>query len=120
MVKTGKNYRQLVTKIIGKDWTGDRFDRILIHNHVEELDEYIAHLYCCDYEKVKVLDTREQELVIIDTPYDEEVNRTRKLMYQYFLDRVDDVDGEYLCEHLGITQDTLKEHLDYLLGEVTE
>jgi hypothetical protein len=118
MMKSGNNYRKLVTKITGKDWEGDSFDRLLIHNHIEELDEYVEHLYCCDYKKVKVLNTREQEIAIVDTPYDEEVNRTRKLMYEYFMDRVYDVDGEYLCEYLGITPETLKEQLDYLLGEV--
>jgi hypothetical protein len=118
MMKSGNNYRKVVTKITGTDWEGDSFDRLLIHNHVEELDEYVEHLYCCDYKKVKVLNTREQEVAIVDTPYDEEVNRTRKLMYEYFMDRVYDVDGEYLCERLGITPETLKEHLDYLLGEV--
>ena len=39
-------------------------------------------------------------------------------MYEYFMDRVYDVEGEYLCDRLGITQDTLEEQLDYLLGEV--
>lgn len=112
----GRNYRKLATKITGKDWVGDSFDRILVHNLPEEVDEYVEHLYCCDYKKVKVLSTKEQEVVTIDTPYDEEVNRTRELMYKYFLDRVYDIDGEYLCDRLGITQDTLKEHLNYLLG----
>lgn len=118
MMKNGSNYRKLVTRITGKDWDGDSFDRLLIHNHTEELDEYVEHLYCCDYKKIKVLTTKEQEVAIIDTPYDEEVNRTRKLMYEYFMDRVYDVDGEYLCDRLGITPETLKEQLDYLLGEV--
>jgi hypothetical protein len=118
MMKSGNNYRKLVTKITGKDWTGDRFDRILVHNHIEELNEYVDHLYCCDYQKVRVSKMKEQEITIIDTPYDEEVNRTRKLMYEYFMDRVYDIDGEYLCEHLGITQETLMEHLNYLLREV--
>lgn len=115
MMKSGNNYRKLVTKITGKYWDGDRFDRILIHNHTEELDEYVEHLHCCDYKKVKVSDTKEQDIVTVDTPYDEEVNRTRKLMYEYFLDRVYDIDGEYLCDRLNITQDTLREHLEYLL-----
>ena len=115
-MKSGINYRKLVTKITGKDWTGDSFDRILIHHLPDEVDEYVEHLHCCDYKKVKVLSTKEQEVVVIDTPYDEEVNRTRELMYEYFLDRVYDVDGEYLCDRLGITPDTLKEQLDYLLG----
>jgi bifunctional ADP-heptose synthase (sugar kinase/adenylyltransferase) len=118
MTKSGKNYKKLVTKITGKDWTGDRFERTLIHHLPEEVDEYVEHLYACDYQKVKVLSTKEQEIVTIDTPYDEEVNRTRELMYQYFLDRVYDVDGEYLCDYLGITPETLKEQLDYLLGQV--
>ena len=118
MMKNGYNYRKLVTRITGEDWEGDLFDRLLVHNHIEELDEYVEHLYCCDYKKVKVLGTKEQEVTIIDTPYDEEVNRTRKLMYEYFMDRVYDVDGEYLCERLGIAPETLKEQLDYLLGEV--
>lgn len=117
-MKSGNNYRKSVTMITGKDWEGDSFDRLLIHNHVEEVDEYVEHLHCCDYEKVEVIGTIEQEVVIIDTPYDEEVNRTRKLMYEYFMDRVYDVDGEYLCEWLGITQDTLKKQLEYLLKEV--
>lgn len=117
-MKNGNNYRKLVTQITGKDWAGDSFDRLLIHHHTEELDEYVEHLYCCDYKKVKVLTTKEREVTIIDTPYDEEVNRTRRLMYEYFMDRVYDVDGEYLCDRLGITQDTLKEQLDYLLEEV--
>lgn len=114
----GSYYCKSVTRITGKDWDGDTFDRLLIHNHPEELDEYVEHLYCCDYKKVKPLKTREQEVVIIGTPYDEEVDKTRKLMYEYFLDRVYDIDGEYLCERLGITPETLKEQLDYLLGEV--
>lgn len=114
----GNNYRKLVTQITGKDWEGNSFDRLLIHNHVEELDEYIEHLYCCDYEEVKVLDTKEREVTTVETPYDEEVNKTRKLMYEYFLDRVYDIDGEYLCESLGITPETLKEQLDYLLGGI--
>lgn len=117
-MKSGNNYRKLVTKITGKDWDGDTFNRILIHHLPEEVDEYVEHLYCCDYKKVKVSGTKEQEVVIIDTPYDEEVDRTRKLMYEYFLDRVHDIDGEYLCDHLGITQDTLREHLEYLLGGI--
>lgn len=116
MTKSGKNYRKLITKITGKDWTGEPFDRVLVHNIPEEADEYVEHLYCCDYKKVKVLSTREQEIVTLDTPYDEEVARTRKLMYEYFLDRVYDIDGEYLCDRLGIKPDTLKEQLDYLLG----
>ena len=115
MIRSGRNYRKLVTRITGKDWTGDRFDRVLVHHLPEEVDEYVEHLYNCDYKKVKVVSTEEQEIVTIDTPYDEEVNRTRKLMYEYFFDRVYDIDGEYLCDHLGITQDTLKEHLEYLL-----
>ena len=115
-MKCGINYKQLVTKITGKDWTGDSFNRILIHNLPEEVDEYVEHLYCCDYRKVKVSRTKEQEVVIVATPYDEEVNRTRELIYEYFLDRVYDVDGEYLCDRLGITQDTLDEQLHYLLG----
>lgn len=118
MMNGGKNYRRLVTLITGKDWGGDRFSRLVIHRNTEELDEYLEHLYCCDYKKVKVLKTNEQELAVIDTPYDEEVNKTRRLMYEYFMDRVYDVDGEYLCERLGITQDTLKAQLYYLLGEV--
>ena len=118
MMRNGSNYRKLVTRITGKDWGDDSFDRLLIHNHTEELDEYVEHLYCCDYKKVKVLDTKEREIAIIDTPYDEEVNKTRRLMYEYFMDRVYDIDGEYLCERLGITPETLKEQLDYLLGEV--
>lgn len=117
-MKSGNNYRKLVTRITGKDWDGDSFDRLLVHHHTEEVDEYVEHLYCCDYKKVKVLGTKEQEVTIIDTPYDEEVNKTRRLMYEYFMDRVYDVDGEYLCERLGITPETLKEQLDYLLGEV--
>ena len=114
----GENRYKLVTHITGKDWTGDSFDRVLIHNRREEVDEYVEHLYCCDYKEVKVLDTTKQEVVTVYTPYDEEVNRTRKLMYEYFMDRVYDVDGEYLCERLGITPETLKEQLNYLLGEV--
>lgn len=110
------NYRKLVTRITGKDWEGDPFDRLLVHHHTEELDEYIEHLYCCDYQEVNVLGTEEQEIATIDTPYDEEVNRTKKLMYEYFRDRIYDVDGEYLCEHLGITPETLEEQLNYLLG----
>lgn len=117
-MKSGINYRKLVTHITGKDWEGDSFDRLLIHNNVEDLDEYVEYLYCCDYKEVTVLNTREQEAVTIDTTYDEEVNKTRRLMYEYFLDRVYDVDGEYLCERLGITPDTLEEQLNYLLGEV--
>lgn len=117
-MNTGNNYRELMTKIIGKDWDGNQFDRILIHHHPEELDEYVEHLYRCDYEEVKVLESREQEIAIINTPYDEEVRRTRRLMYEYFIDRVYDIDGEYLCELLGITQNTLEEQLLYLLGEV--
>ena len=117
-MKSGKNYRKLVTKITGKDWDGDRFDRILVHNHLEELNEYIEHLYCCDYKLVKVLESREQEITVVDTPYDEEVRRTRRLIYEYVMDRVYDVDGEYLCDHLGITQNTLEEQLLYLLREV--
>ena len=113
---SGSYYRKLVTQITGKNWDGDTFDRLLIHNHIEELDEYVEHLYCCDYKKVKVLKTTEREVVTIDTPYDEEVNKTRRLMYEYFMDRVYDIDGEYLCERLGITPETLKEQLDYLLG----
>ena len=118
MIKGGMNYKMMTTRLTGKDWDGDPFDRLLIHNHPEELDEYVEHLYCCDYKKVKVRDTKEREVTIVDTPYDEEVNRTRKLMYEYFMDRVYDIDGEYLCERLGITPETLKEQLDYLLGEV--
>lgn len=117
-MKSCNNYRKLVTQITGKDWDGDSFDRVVIHNFPEEVDEYVEHLYCCDYKKVKVLGTREQEVATIDTPYDEEVNKTRRLMYEYFMDRVYDVDGEYLCERLGITQETLEEQLNYLLGEV--
>lgn len=117
-MKSGNNYRKLVTKITGKDWEGDSFDRILVHNHLEELDEYVEHLYCCDYKNVTVLNTKEQEIAVIDTPYDKEVKKTRRLMYEYFMDRVYDVDGEYLCDRLGITQDTLKEQLNYLLEEV--
>lgn len=117
-MKSGNNYCKLVTQITGKDWTGESFDRLLIHNRVEELDEYVEHLYYCGYEEVKILETREQDIVTFDTPYDKEVNKTQKLMYEYFMDRVDDVDGEYLCERLGITQDTLREQLNYLLGEV--
>lgn len=113
---SGSYYRKLVTQITGKNWDGDTFDRLLIHNHTEELDEYVEHLYCCDYKKVKVLKTTEREVVTIDTPYDEEVNKTRRLMYEYFMDRVYDIDGEYLCQRLGITPETLKEQLDYLLG----
>lgn len=116
MMKSGKNYRKLVTKIAGKDWTGDPFDRVLVHNLPDEVDEYVEHLYQYGYKTVKVLSTIEQDVVTIDTPYDEEVDRTRELMYEYFLDRVYDVDGEYLCDRLGITPDTLKEQLDYLLG----
>lgn len=115
---SGNNYRKLVTQITGKDWDGDSFDRVVIHNLPGEVDEYVEHLYCCDYKKVKVLATREQEVATIDTPYDQEVKKTRRLMYEYFMDRVYDVDGEYLCERLGITPETLKEQLDYLLGEV--
>lgn len=118
MMKSGNNYRKLVTKITGKDWEGDSFDRVLIHNLPEEVDEYVEHLYCCDCKKVKVSGTREKEVVTIDTPYDEEVNKTLRLMYEYFMDRVYDIDGEYLCERLGITQNTLAEHLNYLLEEV--
>ncbi len=113
-----RNDKVLMTKITGKDWDGDPFNRILIHHLPEEVDEYVEHLHCCDYKKVKVSDTKEREIVISDTPYDEEVNRTRKLMYEYFLDRVYDIDGEYLCDHLGITPETLREHLDYLLGGI--
>lgn len=72
MLKSGRNYRKLVTRIIGKDWTGDSFDRVLIHSFPEEVDEYVEHLYCCDYKKVKVLSTREQEVVTLDTPCDNE------------------------------------------------
>lgn len=115
---TSENYYKLVTHITGKDWTGDSFDRVLIHNRPEEVDEYVEHLYCCDYKEVKVLDTTEKEVVTVYTPYDEKVNKTRKLMYEYFMDRVYDVDGEYLCDRLGITPETLKEQLNYLLGEV--
>ena len=118
MMKSGKNYKKLVTKITGKDWVGDSFERELIHNLPEEVEAYVEHLYCCDYQEVKVLSTRKQEMVTICNPYDQEVNRTRKLMYEYFMDRVYDVDGEYLCERLGITPETLKEQLNYLLGEV--
>ena len=118
MMKSGNNYCKLVTKITGKDWDGDSFDRVLIHNLPEEVDTYIEHLYHCGYKEVKIFYTREQEVVTIDTPYDEEVNKTRKLMYEYFLDRVDDIDGEYLCDRLNITRDTLKEQLNYLRGEV--
>ena len=115
MMKSGNNYNKLVTRLVGEDWVGDSFDRILIHNHLEERDEYVEHLHCCDYKKVKVHQTKEQEVVIVNSPYDEEVNKTKRLMYEYFRDRVYDVDGEYLCDRLGITQDTLKEQLDYLL-----
>ena len=115
---TSENCYKFVTHITGKDWTGDSFDRVLIHNRREEVDEYVEHLYCCDYKEVKVLDITEKEVVTVYTPYDEEVNKTRKLMYEYFMDRVYDVDGEYLCERLGITPETLKEQLNYLLGEV--
>lgn len=117
-MKSGNNYRKFVTEITGKDWEGDLFDRLLIHNLPEEVDDYVEHLYCCDYRGVKVLNTKEQEVVIIDTPYDKDVNKTRRLMYEYFMDRVYDVDGEYLCERLGITPETLKEQLNYLLEEV--
>lgn len=118
MMKNGKNYRKLVTQITGKDWTGDSFDRLLIHNHTEELDEYVEHLYSCDYKTVEIRDIKEQEIAIIDTPYDEEVNKTRRLMYEYFKDRIYDVDGEYLCDSLGITPETLRKQLNYLLEEV--
>lgn len=118
MMKSGNNYRKLVTQIAGKDWEGDSFDRLLIHNLPDEVDEYIEHLYCCDYKEAKVLDTKEREVAIIDTPYDEEVSKTRRLMYEYFMARVYDIDGKYLCECLGITPETLKEQLNYLLGEV--
>lgn len=118
MMKSGNNYRKLVTRITGKDWDGDSFDRLLIHNHTEELDEYVEHLHCCDYKEVKVHTTEKRALAVIDTPYDEEVNKTRKLMYEYFMDRVYDVDGEYLCDRLDITPETLREHLDYLLEKV--
>lgn len=118
MINSGKNYIKLVTQITGEDWEGDSFDRLLIHNNTEELDRYIEHLYCCDYKRVKVLGTKEQEVATIDTPYDEEVKKTLKLMYEYFLDRVYDVDGEYLCERLGITPETLEEQLNYLFEEV--
>lgn len=118
MMKSGKSYRKLVTKITGKDWDGCSFRRVFIHNLPEELDEYIDHLYCCDYKKIRVGKTKVREIVTIDTPYDEEVNKTRKLMYEYFFDRVHDIDGQYLCEHLGITQNTLEEQLRYLYKEV--
>lgn len=118
MMKSGNTYCKLVTRITGKDWTGDSFDRVLIHNRPEEADEYVEHLYYCDYKEVKILSTKEQEVVTIDTPYDKEVNRTAELMYEYFADRVYDVDGEYLCDRLGITPETLTKQLDYLLGEV--
>ena len=114
----GENRYKLVTHIAGKDWTGDSFDRVLIHNRPGEVDEYVELLYRCDYKEVKVLDTTKQEVVTVYTPCDEEVSKTRKLMYEYFMDRVYDVDGEYLCERLGITPETLKEQLNYLLGEV--
>ena len=114
----GENRYKLVTHITGKDWTGDSFDRVLIHNRPGEVDEYVELLYRCDYKEVKVLDTTKQEVVTVYTPSDEEVNKTRKLMYEYFMDRVYDVDGEYLCDRLGITPETLKEQLNYLLGEV--
>ena len=117
-MKSGINYRKLVTQITGKDWDGDSFNRLLVHNFPEEVNEYVEHLYRCDYTKVKVLDMTEREVVTIDTPYDKKVNKTRRLMYEYFMDRVYDVDGEYLCERLGITPETLKEQLNYLLGEV--
>lgn len=117
-MKNGNNYRKLVTQITGKDWDGDSFDRLLIHNLPEELDEYVEHLYRCDYKEVEVLGTKEREVAIVDTPYDEEVNKTRRLMYEYFMDRVCDIDGEYLCDSLGITSETLKDQLNYLLGEV--
>ena len=113
-----ENCYKLVTRITGKDWTGDSFDRVLIHNRREEVDEYVELLYRCGYKKVKVLDTTKKEVVTVYPPYDEEVNKTRKLMYEYFMDRVYDVDGEYLCDRLGITPETLKEQLNYLLGEV--
>ena len=119
-MKSGRNYKKLMTRIIGKDWDYDSFDRILVHNLPEEVDEYVEHLYCCDYKEVQVLSTEERVVVTIDTPYDEEVNRTRRLMYEYFFDRVYDIDGEYLCDHLGITQDTLKEHLEYLFERLEE
>jgi hypothetical protein len=117
-MNSGRNYRKLVTKITGKDWTGDSFDRVLVHNLPEEVDEYVEHLHCCDYKNVTVLSTKEQEVAVIDTPYDEEVNRTRELMYEYFYDRVYDIDGEYLCDRLGITQNTLREQLEYLLDNL--
>ena len=113
-----ENCYKLVTHIAGKDWTGDSFDRVFIHNRPGEVDEYVELLYHCGYKEVKVLDTTKQEVVTVYTPYDEEVDKTRKLMYEYFMDRVYDVDGEYLCDRLGITPETLKEQLNYLLGEV--
>ena len=115
-----ENCYKLVTRITGKDWTGDSFDRVLVHNRREEVDEYVELLYRCDYKKVKVLDTTKKEVVTVYTPYDEEVSKTRKLMYEYFMDRVYDVDGEYLCDRLGITPETLKEQLNYLLREVQQ
>lgn len=113
-----ENCYKLVTRITGKDWTGDSFDRVFVHNRREEVDEYVELLYRCGYKKVKVLDTTKKEVVSVYTPYDEEVNETRKLMYEYFMDRVYDVDGEYLCDRLGITPETLKEQLNYLLRKV--
>ena len=108
----------MVVQSAGKDWDGDSFDSLLVCNHQEEVDEYIEHLYCCDYKKVSIRKTKTQEIVVIDTPYDEEVNRTRNLMYNYFMDRVYDIDGQYICDSLGITPETLKGQLEYLLGEV--
>lgn len=117
-MKSGQNYKYLVTRITGKDWEGDEFDRLLLCHHEEEVELYVEHLNCSDYKVKSVGRPHIQEVVHIDTPYDEEVNRTRELMYQYFMDRVDDIDGQYICEELGITTDTLREHLEYLLGEV--
>lgn len=117
-MKSGNNYRKLVTKITGKNCKGDSFDRVLIHNLPEEVDKYVEYLYCYNCREVKILDTKKQEVTVIDTLYDETVNKTRKLMYEYFMDRVYDVEGEYLCDCLSITPETLKGQLNYLLGEV--
>jgi hypothetical protein len=54
-----------MTRIVGKDWDGDPFDRILIHESLDDVDEYVEHLYCCDYKEVKVLGTKDQEIVTI-------------------------------------------------------
>jgi hypothetical protein len=62
----GSNYRKLVTRITGEDWEGDLFDRLLVHNNTEELDEYVEHLYGCDYRRVEIRNTKVQEVVIID------------------------------------------------------